>query len=169
MAKIFIDAGSYHGDQIIEFYRQHPSLDNWQVYGFEPDPEAFGILKKRITWPNTTLINKAVGPQDGEAFLYHGEGMGSTMLPGKQTAKVDYKHPIKVQMIDFVKWLQKHTADNDFINITMNIEGMEYQVLNRLIESGLIYRIDKLYIEFHAKKFGGEIGDVFKYSSVSRG
>ena len=58
----------------------------------------------------------------------------------------------KVQAIDLSSWILKNFSEKDNIILKMDIEGSEYDVLEKMIKDGSIYLINELWIEFHPKK-----------------
>ena len=76
------------------------------------------------------------------------------MLTGKRNAAIDYEHPVRVHCLDFSAWLAAECAAATHLVLKMDIEGAEYAVLERMIETGTLALVDELMIEFHAKKFG---------------
>jgi len=78
---------------------------------------------------------------------------GGTLILGKLTGAIDYKHPIVVKSIDFVWWLRRNFTKKDFIIIKINIEGGEYVLMLDMLEKDITGMIDQIYIQLHAHKF----------------
>jgi len=53
-------------------------------------------------------------------------------------------------VIDFCAWFDEHIHFEDTVIVKMDIEGAEYVILDKLIETKLISRINHLFVEFHA-------------------
>jgi len=64
-------------------------------------------------------------------------------------AQVDYTHPVRVDAVDFSQWLRENCEEPDYAIIKMDIEGAEYDVLEKLIADDTIRLIDELRVEFH--------------------
>jgi hypothetical protein len=60
-------------------------------------------------------------------------------------------HPVNeiVKCFDFSKWLSTNFDSEDFIVLKMDIEGAEYEVLQKMFDDGSIEMIDRLYIDLH--------------------
>ncbi len=61
---------------------------------------------------------------------------------------------MKVQAIDFSKWVLDNFSKDDYIILKMDIEGSEYEVLPRMISDGSLEYVDLLLMEFHWEKTG---------------
>ena len=57
--------------------------------------------------------------------------------------------------VDFSQWIINNFNKNDYIICKMNIEGAEYDILEKMIEDGSIQYVNKCYIAFHHKKVKG--------------
>jgi len=140
-----------------KFYREVEDANQYEIYCFEPEPETFKILQKQTALiKNVNLINKAVGILDGNINFYPGQvnhNEGGTLILGKLTGAIDYKHPIVVKSIDFVWWLRRNFTKKDFIIIKINIEGGEYVLMLDMLEKDITGMIDQIYIQLHAHKF----------------
>eukprot|EP00180_Rhodochaete_pulchella_P003337 Plantae.Rhodophyta-Rhodochaete_pulchella.ctg56.p1 GENE.Plantae.Rhodophyta-Rhodochaete_pulchella.ctg56~~Plantae.Rhodophyta-Rhodochaete_pulchella.ctg56.p1 ORF type:complete len:305 (+),score=37.69 Plantae.Rhodophyta-Rhodochaete_pulchella.ctg56:327-1241(+) len=97
-----------------------------------------------------------------------GYGSGGSSLLGGMPA-VDPKNPknpninqklvkegadanvITVQAIDVVDWLDKLFEPQDEAHLKIDVEGMEYELLKRLMPRGVLCKVDHLYIEFHGR------------------
>ena len=55
----------------------------------------------------------------------------------------------EVEAIDFSKWLSENIKPDDYVVMKMDIEGAEYDVLERMIRDETYKLIDKYYVEFH--------------------
>jgi FkbM family methyltransferase len=164
--KIFIDIGGHLGESVLQFYQDVDDALKYQIYSFEPNPEAFKIMQKNLgRLKNVQMIQKAVGIDNDIVSFYPGlvrYGEGSTILPGKKTGAVDYANPIKVEMIDFIAWWIEniHLNVNDKVIVKINIEGGEYPLISRLLDTKLLANIHALYLSLHSDKF--ENPQVFK-------
>ena len=68
---------------------------------------------------------------------------------------IDKDKPVEVDSIDFSKWILDNFQKDDFIICKMNIEGAEYNVLEKMLIDGSIDYIDKLYMSWHWRKLEG--------------
>jgi FkbM family methyltransferase len=155
--KVFIDIGGHIGETIRQFCKQVADHDEYEIYSFEPDPRSYKILDSVLYgMKNLTTINACLGAGDGMVDFYCGGvnyGEGSTAIENKQTGGVDYDSPVKVECIDFGRWLKENIKPEDYVVVKMNIEGGEYDLMELLLDRNLTGLIDKAYIQLHAHKF----------------
>jgi len=155
MAKVFIDLGAYNGDTITAAMTQ--PFDKF--VGFEPNPETFAEAKKLLgSDPRVTLFNAAAGAEDGEATFFvhhtaankHGrrQSKGSSLFQRDKPGTID---PIKCQVIDFSRYLlANHMSDE--VSLKVDIEGAEYDVLEKMFADGSIACVKELRVEYHQTK-----------------
>ena len=56
----------------------------------------------------------------------------------------------KIEIVDVKDWLEKNLTDNQHIDLMkINIEGGEYELLDRLIETQLINFVENVQVQFH--------------------
>jgi FkbM family methyltransferase len=148
---IFVDAGAHRGETIAHFeksslYSQHP----WEMFAFEANPNLIPDIPKK---PNLTVLNKAVWTEDGTVEFYLGENTLSSSLLGDKKPGLS-KTPIKIPSVDFGQWLKKNFSKDDVIFVKLDIEGAEYEVLDKMLQDESITYVDRLYVEFHNERVG---------------
>lgn len=147
---IFIDGGAHIGESIKNFeqsslYSEHP----WEIFSFEANPYLIKYLPQK---PNLTVLNKAIWIHDeGVKFYLAKFSESSSILKHKKTGELS-KVPIKVDSVDFGQWLKRNFKLKDFIIVKLDIEGAEYEVLNKMLLDGTIRYVDEFHIEFHNTK-----------------
>lgn len=128
------------------------------VISFEPDPGAYPVLEKSVgDLPNVTLIHKAAGHRKDTLTLHRSEKWsadnpaahteGSSLVnPG---GAADDPNAIEVDVIDIISFIED--LDRDIRIIKMDIEGAEWDIMNRLIDHPLLARIDCIFVETHER------------------
>lgn len=155
--RIYIDLGANVGDTVSQYMEKSSRS---QIYAFEPNPKLAKHLKKRFKGQNVFVSAKAAWIIDGVMTLYLGHDLSSTLVKGKIQSvdypefNITYKRKTLVQTIDFARWLLEHVSFDDYVVIKMDIEGSEYKVLQRLVDTDAIDLVDVIYCEFHYKRFG---------------
>lgn len=146
--KVFLDCGAHEGKITRMFHKKHPE---YKIYVFEPNP-----YMNFVKYPEGTIFSsKAVWIEDGykKFYLYKDiRSEGCTLMKNKIASNMDRKNPVRVPCIDFSRWIMDTFDREDKIILKMDIEGAEYEVLNKMINEGSIEYINKLYPEFHAHK-----------------
>jgi FkbM family methyltransferase len=149
---IFIDGGAHIGESTQNFlnsniYRRHP----WEIIAFEANPSLIPRFPKK---PNATVLNKAIWiSEEGIEFYLAENTVSSSIIKDKKTGKLN-KIPVKVESVDFGQWLKSNFTKNDFILVKLDIEGAEYDVLEKMLADGTMEYVDDLRIEFHKEKVG---------------
>ncbi|MEM6303257.1 MAG: FkbM family methyltransferase [Pseudomonadota bacterium] len=127
------------------------------VMAFEPDPGALEVLQSAVAdIPNVTVIPKAAGAKEASLMLYRtakwspddpaGHTQGSSLVH----AGGDAKNAVRVEVVDILAQLE--ALDRDIRIIKMDIEGAEWDILNRLVDHPLLARIDSLFVETHERQ-----------------
>lgn len=163
MANIFIDCGAHNGSSVRKFKSLIHNAFEYKLFSFEANPVFFEEIEKT----GTTLLKKAVWVENGKKdfFIvtkdkYNSEDMrtgASTLNQTKNEWNLKaHKETtsFEVDTVDFSSWLSNNFTKDDFIILKMDIEGSEYEVLNKMIEDDTISLINELWIEFHYKKCG---------------
>ena len=128
--------GGYKGKSI-DIWRERY---NCRVVAYEPIPEFFEFIAKRFSGdPKVSLINSAVSDKDDEIVLTLAD-YGTS-----QFSNSDNKVIVKSKDI-FHELNQIHPYPQV---LEINIEGGEYAVLQRMIETSSICGIKTLLIQFH--------------------
>lgn len=148
--RIFIDGGGNSYQSVLKY------LDRFKadlVYVFEPNPKFHSDYDSRVI-----LIKKAIWTEDVKLPLYISKDSrqaASSLLIDKLckvngTVISDWDDkPIEVECVDFSKWLSDNIPIGAILTIKLDIEGAEYPVLKKLIETRVIQRVSQLLVEFH--------------------
>ena len=131
-----------------------------QIIGFEA-LKSFDIEKELSKFDKETvkkvkLYNKAVWvDNDGVEFHDLGKGSSSTF---KNKKSGEYKCSYKIETCDFVKFLNKFPKDKYQLYISMNIEGSEFCVLDKMLKIKVFENIDvhEFYLDNHINISGKE-------------
>ena len=82
-------------------------------------------------------------------------GFGSSIIKEKKDrcmGQLDRKNPDIVECVAFSKWIKDNCNESDNIILKMDIEGSEYDIIEKMIKEGTIKYINKLFIEWHNTK-----------------
>lgn len=162
--KIFVDCGFNTGAVLKRFMGELPGF---QSYGFEVNEARFGRAAEKIKAENDRVLGlnfAAVSDHDGEVSFQE-MGTKSGRLPMQGTSIIEGLDPgiprgeaQSVASVDFAKWLQETYLRHangamPFVAVKMDIEGAEYPVLERLLDTEAIEFVDHLTVEFHSWRF----------------
>ena len=154
MKYIYIDGGARIGESIEIILDKREELKGCDSYLFECNPNHIETLNKiREDNKNYNFIVKeeALWVEDCEKEFFisidRWGDLGCTLKPEKKEL-LDKKNPLIVKCINFSEFLKKFN-DDDYIILKLDVEGAEYDILDQLIETKLITKINELYVEFH--------------------
>jgi len=157
MKKIFIDCGGHGGESIRRFRKVDKHQGDFEIYSFEPVEYVAKAYRDTL---GINYSNKAIWIFDGEIDFYinktYKSTRGNSLIKEKISGGLDKENPLKVPCINFSKWIIENFDKDDFIILKMDIEGAEYEVLNKMIKDGSIFYIDKINMEFHYDKINLE-------------
>ena len=151
MNKYFIDCGAHCGESILTAKQRFGS--DITVISFEPVP---GLAKQlqEIHQDNPTIQiqNSAVWINDDIKKFHLSEAYtdGSSLLNSLNNLRDD--HHIKVNCFDLSKWISETFSEDDYLILKLDIEGAEYEVLNKMIEDDTIKLINEFWGEWHDMK-----------------
>ncbi len=140
-----IDIGAFNGDSVLHFI-SYPDIDSIEAY--EPNSDFKDIWKAiEKHYPNVKILPYAVYTHTGTVPYYKRPAdlpLGSTIMKSKiQQSEHEISEVKCVDILDVI---------TEKCSLKLDAEGAEYDILERLIESGKAELIDRLYIEWHDSK-----------------
>jgi FkbM family methyltransferase len=136
---VVVDAGAYVGGWTAALTQRSGST----VYAFEPNPKAFVRLHARVTTlPNVQAYEYGLGARDEKQTLTL-QGPGSTLHGTSSTHETAI-----VETRDIAAVLDELGIEHLEL-LKLNIEGGEYDVLERLIDTGWSERVGVILVQFH--------------------
>lgn len=148
---IFIDGGAHLGETINAFKKSRLySEHQWKIYSFECNPQVIERLREHHSQSeDIEIINKAMWiHSQGLEFYFAKSTLGGNVVKNQYTPKK--RKSTHVESIDFGDWLKENFEIEDTIFVKLDIEGAEYEILNKMLRDGSIKYVDKFYIEFHS-------------------
>ena len=154
---IAIDCGASVGDVTARMSEQGAT-----VYAFEPNPITFRQLQARFKdTPGVTCFNQGVLDRNTQLPFYFHEDIdparednllvkanGSSLLSFK--GNVSQKNFVEVDVIDLSEFIRQLNRPVKILKI--DVEGVEYEILNKLIDTGAYRGIEQILVETHEKK-----------------
>ena len=89
-----------------------------------------------------------------------GKSTAGTVCKGQARHKVMYDEPLMVEQIDFIEWFREHTVPGDLVFLYMNAEGVEYDIMERLFETKLLWRLTQLHTWLHNNQFNPPLREI---------
>lgn len=150
MNKYFIDCGAHCGESIL--MSRHKFDPYITTISFEPIPYFANELQKIYSDdPNTNIVNAAVWINDDIMKFYISTEItdGSSLLGEKINDVKDENIFINIPCVDLSSWIKNTFTEDDYVILKLDIEGAEYEVLNKMINDGSIKLINELWGEWH--------------------
>jgi len=144
----------------------------WQCYCLEANSITYvkskSILAKLVSSYNIEHYNVAVtdfngytnvncaykikdGNDPSDLFSFTDDASNILSNPPREFGYVNM--PFIVHAIDFAKFLTSRCVKEDYIAVKLDIEGCEFGVIDKLIETGTIEYINELFVEYHERFF----------------
>lgn len=142
---LIFDCGANIGMSILYFKKLFP---NASIVAFEPNPQAFSLLKKNVEGnklTNVTIHNIGLSSISGTIDFYLGSDSGSGSLVGSIFKERGGKNLIKVQTSKLSDFFSTNNVDL----VKIDIEGAETQVLDDLFSTNSISKAKQYIIEYH--------------------
>jgi FkbM family methyltransferase len=135
---IVIEAGAYEGRWVKKVCEQL----NCTVYAFEPATRAYEMAQEKLGgYSNVTLRCFALGRQTGTTTLYDCDRDGANTLN-----EVEGEPSETVPMVDVAEVVEPL---GEIALMHLNAEGGEIEILERLVETGLIERVRMILVQWH--------------------
>jgi FkbM family methyltransferase len=152
MRKIFIDGGARLGESIDIIQKYMPEYIDFEFYLFEPNSEhKETLLKLSNNNDNINFINGAIWDKNDKCEFFIANDiwgdLGSTLHFNKKE-KLNRDKPLIVDTYDIIDIIEQF-SESDYLVLKLDVEGSEYEIINRLINTGMIRRIKEYLIEWH--------------------
>jgi FkbM family methyltransferase len=121
------------------------------VYAFEPDPHGFAGLRPMFEgMPNVHLIEQAVAVEAKQSALYRNANFAVdpdrfVVSSSLFSSTVNGQEAVVIDLIDFPAFIS--ALPRRVAILKMDIEGAEVPIMERLLDTGLIGRIDYVFAE----------------------
>lgn len=131
------DLGGYLGQWASDIFSKYQCY----IYVFEPSPKFFEKIRLRFKFNNKIKIYPYGLSSKSESLYLSDEGASSSLYKNS-------KNKYLIKLINFNDFLiESKIKEIDLIKI--NIEGGEYQLLEHLIQTKTINKINQLQVQFH--------------------
>ncbi|CAN6320327.1 unnamed protein product [Urochloa humidicola] len=166
---VYVDVGARsYGSSIGSWFRkQYPKQNHtFEVFAVEADPAFHADYARRkgvallpyAAWVrNETLtfeINDGpAGKKGDDAGKPNGRGMGRIRPAAGETKGVSSGEVRRVPAFDLAEWLKRTASEQDYVVMKMDVEGTEFDLVPRMIETGAICLVDELFLECHYNRW----------------
>lgn len=134
---LVLDLGGYEGQWASDLYARHPC----RILVFEPVKRyADAIAARFAANADIEVCPFALGARARNELI---SVCGASSSAYKHRAETEI-----VRFVDVAQWFNENAIDSVRL-MKVNIEGGEYELLERMIEAHLLRRIDNLQVQFH--------------------
>lgn len=138
---VVIDVGGETGVWSMQIYEKYAP----QLKIYEPNPHSVKVLQERFKDKHAEIFPFGLGASDHTCLLSN-DGMGSSVFKTSRNYQESEKIEVRIRDVRDV-FDELDLPEVDLMKI--NIEGGEYELLPRMIETDLIRRIKVIRIQFH--------------------
>lgn len=132
-----LDVGGFEGNWSAEIVARY----GCHAHVFEPVKEFADAIRVRFRGTPAVQVHAlALGARTGVEAISLASDASSTFGASE--------HAAEVQMVDVAEWLEAHGIEQVDV-AKINIEGGEYDLLDRLIETGWHRRTHNILVQFH--------------------
>jgi len=149
--KYFLDCGSNLG-QGVDYFSKVYSFDDYCYHLFEANDNCIKELSNKFKdIKNLTIHNKAVWKENKKIIFYFDSPytVGGSIITDHNSAYDLKKFEKEVESIDLNEFIDSLNAEE--VIIKMDIESSEYEVLKSMIDKKTIFKVKKIYCEFHSQ------------------
>jgi FkbM family methyltransferase len=134
---VVLDVGGFEGQWASDIFGRYLCT----VHVFEPVPHFADVIRHRFANnPNVHLHQVALGGSESKLSITIDGDASSTLLSGEYRIEVPVRRCADV--ISENSW-------TEIVLMKINIEGGEYELIEHLLDSGMVCRIRNIQIQFH--------------------
>ncbi len=157
--KAFIDGGAYNGDTVKLFKSgkvlKHKDAKEFKIFAFDVENHGVAWIEKKAMGVKDGTVKVAVNKKRKKATTIEPDNMlyktGDFPFrfdkPYIKKNKVKYK---EVEMFDFPTWFKAKFSPDDYIILKLDIEGSEFDILEKMVSDDTLKWVNVLAVEFHS-------------------
>ncbi|PHU13723.1 hypothetical protein BC332_14928 [Capsicum chinense] len=152
---VAVGARSYGSSIGSWFNKEYPKQNKtFEVYAIEGKREYHEEYRRKgvsllpyVAWLRNETLYFEITREQTRKSVERGRGIGRTQ---SAQSSLDYvTDSDKILGFDFAGWLMSLFEERDYLVVKMDVEGSEFHLVKKLIESGAICLIDELFLECH--------------------
>jgi FkbM family methyltransferase len=137
-----LDCGANIGISTLYFALTYPEAT---IVAFEPDPSAYSLLSRNTdSLANVETCNVALGAEDGDLTFFVDPSTTASPMMSAIKERQPKGHSLTVPCVRLSTRIAGPVA-----LLKIDVEGMEWAILDDLIDSGTIARVERMAIEYH--------------------
>ena len=141
---VVLDVGGYEGQWATDLYARQ----RCRIHIFEPVPAFADAIRERFSGNEDVSVHTyAIGSGSRKENL--------SLAGASSSAHKNKQSRVEVEFRDVCEWFEAADIDEAAL-MKVNIEGGEYELLDRMLECGLAERVQSFQIQFHYFVDGAE-------------
>jgi FkbM family methyltransferase len=144
--KVFLDVGAHQGSTLLAV--RDPKYGFDRIYCFEPAssnwPELESLADRHVTICRYGLWNRTT-----ERMLYDPGSRGASLYADKFRGATEHE---EIQLVRASDWFRENLTEDDDVFVKLNCEGAEVDIVEDLLESGLLARVHSVMIDPDVRK-----------------
>lgn len=156
---VLVDVGAHIGQTISEAI--DPRYGFTDVYALEPMPAQFEVLHECFYKVATPIIHFcAYGLSDvtGTVDVFGSNALLEASIYGGKS-DVDATIVTPCDMVDAGEWFASHVGVTDRVFLKLNVEGAECRIIDSLLDSGELWTVEAMLVDFDCRKVPGLEGE----------
>lgn len=149
MAKVMIDVGAHLGETLSVAMDPRWSFD--RIYCFEPAPQCWPALHE-LADARVEVLPFGLWSEDASLTLYDPGSIGASV----HRSKPSHGDEVEINVVDAAGWFAQNVSADDEVVMKLNCEGAECEVLDRLLDTGELSKVDELVVHFDVRKVPGQ-------------
>lgn len=146
--RIFLDVGGHYGESLDIALDPRWGFDT--LYSFEPSRTCQRLLRS-FRDSRLTVVPAGLSNKQATTTLY-GSGLLGASVYADKTQSDARPQQETIELLKATDWLLANTSADDEIFAKLNCEGSECDVLEDLLDSGVISRLASVYVDFDVRK-----------------
>lgn len=120
-----------------------------KIFSFEPAVPCWNALEDLARGDErVTILRYGLWSHDDQLVLHDPGMIGASLIADKRLTDTS----AVVEVRDASEWFARHLAVGDEIVMKLNCEGSECQILDQLLASGQLAKVDELLVHFDVRK-----------------
>jgi FkbM family methyltransferase len=149
MAKIMLDVGAHVGETLGVAMDPRWGFDH--IYSFEPAPQCWPVLDEMAD-DRVDVLRFGLWNCDTTLVLHDPGMVGASLFESKRRSGTT----AEVELKDAAVWFRDNIAESDEVVMKVNCEGAECDLLDHLLQSGEMRKVDALVVHFDVRKVPGQ-------------
>lgn len=143
--RLFLDIGAHNGETLEEAVKLHWHFD--KIVCFEPASSCWPMIE-RLADGRVGLERFGLWDRDASLELHDPGAIGASLSIEKALTET-----VEVcEVRDAADWFAQNVCAADRVYVKINVEGAECDIVERLIDTGEISKIDHLMLHFDVRK-----------------